>query len=33
MTLAGLSLRDLEYLLAVAEHLAFGRAAQACSVS
>lgn len=33
MTLAGLSLRDLEYLLAVAEHLSFGRAAQACSVS
>ena len=28
-----MSLRDLEYLLAVAEHLAFGRAAQACSVS
>jgi LysR family hydrogen peroxide-inducible transcriptional activator len=33
MTLAGLSLRDLEYLLAVAEHLSFGRAAQACAVS
>jgi LysR family hydrogen peroxide-inducible transcriptional activator len=33
MSLAGMSLRDLEYLLAVAEHLAFGRAAQACSVS
>ena len=33
MTLAGVSLRDLEYLLAVAEHLNFGRAAQACAVS
>jgi LysR family hydrogen peroxide-inducible transcriptional activator len=33
MNLAGLSLRDLEYIAAVAEHLHFGRAAQACGVS
>lgn len=33
MNLAGLSLRDLEYVTAVAEHLHFGRAAQACGVS
>jgi len=33
MSLAGLSLRDLEYLLAVAEHRHFGRAAEYCGVS
>jgi LysR family transcriptional regulator, hydrogen peroxide-inducible genes activator len=33
MNLAGLSLRDLEYITAVAEHLHFGRAAQSCGVS
>ena len=33
MSLAGLSLRDLEYLLAVAEHRHFGRAAEHCGVS
>jgi len=33
MSLAGLSLRDLEYLLAVAERRHFGRAAEHCGVS
>ena len=33
MTLAALSLRDLEYLVSVAEHRHFGRAAEACAVS
>jgi LysR family transcriptional regulator, hydrogen peroxide-inducible genes activator len=33
MTLAALSLRDLEYLVSVAEHRHFGRAADACAVS
>src|ERR1700761_6649270 len=33
MTLAALSLRDLEYLIAVAEHRHFGHAAEACAVS
>lgn len=33
MNLAGLSLRDLEYVSAVAEHRHFGRAALACGVS
>lgn len=33
MTMTGLSLRDLEYLVAVAEHGHFGRAADACHVS
>ncbi|WP_160122959.1 LysR substrate-binding domain-containing protein [Rhodovarius lipocyclicus] len=33
MNVSGLSLRDLEYVVAVAENLHFGRAAQACSVS
>jgi LysR family transcriptional regulator, hydrogen peroxide-inducible genes activator len=33
MSLNGLSLRELEYLVAVAEHGHFGRAAEACHVS
>jgi LysR family hydrogen peroxide-inducible transcriptional activator len=33
MLLAGISFRDLEYVVAVAEHQHFGRAAQACAVS
>lgn len=33
MNLQAFSLRDLEYLVAVGEHLNFGRAAQACAVS
>jgi LysR family hydrogen peroxide-inducible transcriptional activator len=33
MNLAGLSFRDLEYLVAVADHLHFGKAATACAVS
>jgi LysR family hydrogen peroxide-inducible transcriptional activator len=33
MNLAALSLRDLEYIVAVAEHRHFGRAAQSCGVS
>jgi len=33
MTLAALSLRDLEYLVSVAEHRHFGHAAEACAVS
>lgn len=33
MSLAGLSLRDLEYVIAVAEMRHFGRAAEACGVS
>src|SRR5918993_4588125 len=33
MSLAGLSLRDLEYLVAVAECRHFGRAAERCGVS
>jgi LysR family hydrogen peroxide-inducible transcriptional activator len=32
-SLSGLSLRDLEYVTAVARHLHFGRAAEACGVS
>jgi len=33
MTLAALSLRDLEYLVSVDDHRHFGRAAEACAVS
>ncbi|MFC6047056.1 LysR family transcriptional regulator, partial [Methylobacterium hispanicum] len=33
MNLSGLSLRDLEYVVAVAEEGHFGRAAERCSVS
>jgi len=33
MTLAALSLRDIEYLVSVGEHRHFGRAAEACAVS
>nr|WP_247896784.1 LysR family transcriptional regulator [Azospirillum argentinense] len=33
MNLAGLSLRDLEYVVAVAEQRHFGKAAERCSVS
>jgi LysR family hydrogen peroxide-inducible transcriptional activator len=33
MNLAGLSFRDIEYLVAVADNLHFGKAATACSVS
>ena len=33
MNIAGLSFRDLEYVIAVADHLHFGKAATACSVS
>lgn len=33
ISLSGLSLRDLEYVTAVARHLHFGRAAEACGVS
>jgi len=33
MNLAGLTLRDLQYVVAVAQHGHFGRAAQACHVS
>jgi LysR family hydrogen peroxide-inducible transcriptional activator len=33
MSLAGLSLRDLEYVVAVGEHRHFGRAAAVCAVS
>ena len=33
MTLPALSLRDLEYLVAVADHQHFGKAAEACHVS
>ncbi|MCR0982316.1 LysR substrate-binding domain-containing protein [Roseomonas populi] len=33
MNLAGLSFRDIEYLVAVADHLHFGKAATACAVS
>ena len=32
-SLSGLSLRDLEYVTAVARHLHLGRAAEACGVS
>ncbi|WP_458096848.1 LysR substrate-binding domain-containing protein [Roseomonas sp. WA12] len=33
MNLAGLSFRDIEYMVAVADHLHFGKAATACAVS
>lgn len=33
MNLAGLSLRDLEYVIAVADHRHFGKAAERCAVS
>src|SRR5262245_4517325 len=33
MNVSALSLRDLEYLVAVADHQHFGRAAEACHVS
>ena len=33
MTLAGISLRDLEYVVAVADQASFVRAAELCNVS